>query len=350
MKTEASAASGSQPATGGAETQNPVEVEAQKQPEVAENEKTRKEYDSRSKVWQHFEKIFEKGKLVKARCVYCAKIVHADSKINGTSSCRSHMLRCRKNPNPKSSRQSLLTLQPDVHSCDNVGVIGTWSFDQEAIRNALANMVIVDELPFKFVEAEGFKQFMSVACPRFKIPSRWTISRDCFNAFVEAKLNLKNFFMNHCQSQRVSITTDTWTSIQRINYMCITAHYIDLDWKLNKKIISFVPVTSHRGEYIAKGLENCLLDWGLKQIFTVTVDNASSNDTAIGFLKKKLLSWGSSAVKLKYVHMRCIAHILNLVVNEGLKEAGNSVKRVKEAVRYVRNSPVRLTNFMNLLT
>ena len=125
METEASVSSGSQPATGGAETQNPVEVEALKQPKVAENDKKRKNTDSRSKVWQHFDKMFEKGKLVKARCVYCAKIVHADSKINGTSSCRSHILRCRKNPNPKSSRQSLLTLQPDVHSCENVGVIGT---------------------------------------------------------------------------------------------------------------------------------------------------------------------------------------------------------------------------------
>ena len=96
-----------------------------------------------------------------------------------------------------------------MHSCDNVGVIGTWSFDQEAIRNALANMVIVDKLPFKFVEAEGFKQFMSVACPRFKIPSRWTVSRDCFNAYVKIKLNLKIFFMNHYQSQRVSITTNS---------------------------------------------------------------------------------------------------------------------------------------------
>ena len=63
------------------------------------------------------------------------------------------MLSCKKNPSPKSNRHSLLTLQPDVHSSDNVGVIGSWSFDQEAIRNALANMVIVDELPFKFVEA-----------------------------------------------------------------------------------------------------------------------------------------------------------------------------------------------------
>ena len=57
------------------------------------------------------------------------------------------------------------------------------------------------------------------------------------------------------------------------------------------------------------------------------------------------MSWGTSVVRLKYVHMRCIAHILNLVVNEGLKEAGRSVKRVREAVRYVRNSPARLHKF-----
>ena len=43
--------------------------------------------------------------------------------------------------------------------------------------------------------------------------------------------------------------------------------------------------------------------------------------------------------------MHCIAHILNLVVNEGLKEAGSSVKRVREAVRYVRNSLARLHKF-----
>ena len=43
--------------------------------------------------------------------------------------------------------------------------------------------------------------------------------------------------------------------------------------------------------------------------------------------------------------MRCITHILNLVVNEGLKESGMSVKRVRVVVRYVRNSPARLHKF-----
>ena len=85
----------------------------------------------------------------------------------------------------------------------------------------------------------------------------------------------------------------------KANYMCITAYFIDNEWKLHKKILSFVPLTSYRGEYIAKAIENCLLDWGLKNVFTVTVDNASSNNTALSYFRKKILSWGTSSVRAK---------------------------------------------------
>ena len=92
-----------------------------------------------------------------------------------------------------------------------MGVMGTWKFDQDLIRSALAKMIALDELPIRFVEGDGFRNLMSIACPRFKIPSRWTVSRDIFNIFVEERLNLKKIFKSNCQ--RVCLTTDTWTSI-----------------------------------------------------------------------------------------------------------------------------------------
>ncbi|KAF2288802.1 hypothetical protein GH714_014265 [Hevea brasiliensis] len=88
-------------------------------------------------------------------------------------------------------------------------------------------------------------------------------------------------------------------------------------------------------------VESCLLIWGIKRVFTVTVDNASSNDVAIAYLKKKIVGWGFSILNCKYLHMRCIAYIINLVVTDGLKETNVSVKRVREAVRYIRQSPAR---------
>ena len=127
----------------------------------------------RSRVWEHFEQIKDdKGNAVRAKCLYCAKIFACVPKRHGTSSLRNHMLSCMKNPYNKDSKQVLLTFKPDNASSDSVGVVATWKFDQEAIRKALCNLLIQDELPFKFVEGEGFKNFMIIVCPRFKVPSR----------------------------------------------------------------------------------------------------------------------------------------------------------------------------------
>nr|KYP60303.1 Putative AC transposase [Cajanus cajan] len=43
--------------------------------------------------------------------------------------------------------------------------------------------------------------------------------------------------------------------------------------------------------------------------------------------------------------MRCCAHILNLVVNDGLKDVHNSIASIRTAVRFVRSSPQRLAKF-----
>ncbi|CAN0898810.1 Zinc finger BED domain-containing protein RICESLEEPER 2 [Linum grandiflorum] len=46
--------------------------------------------------------------------------------------------------------------------------------------------------------------------------------------------------------------------------------------------------------------------------------------------------------------MRCIAHIVNLIVGVGLQEMGISVRRVREAVRWVCASPAREQNFKEI--
>ena len=82
---------------------------------------------------------------------------------------------------------------------ENMGVLGIWIFDQEVIRKKLFEMITIDELSFKFFEEEGFKKFMSVCCPRFNVLSRWIVSQDYFNLYVEERLKLKYFFREHCQ-------------------------------------------------------------------------------------------------------------------------------------------------------
>ena len=102
--------------------------------------------------------------------------------------------------------------------------------------------------------------------------------------------------------------------------MCLIIHFLDIEWNLNKKILNFFPISSHRGDAIGKVIEKCLRDWGIDRIFIVTIDNASSNDVAISYLKKKLNQSRISIIQDKYLHMRCTAHIINLIVSKGLKE------------------------------
>nr|XP_016456279.1 PREDICTED: zinc finger BED domain-containing protein RICESLEEPER 2-like [Nicotiana tabacum] len=85
---------------------------------------------------------------------------------------------------------------------------------------------------------------------------------------------------------------------------------------------------------MAKVIANCLLEWKLDKVFTVTVDNASSNDVTVKELSKQLDMWKTNSMGGKHLHVRCMAHILNLIVKDGLKEIYVSVKRVRQAVRW----------------
>ncbi|KAL2480617.1 Zinc finger BED domain-containing protein DAYSLEEPER [Abeliophyllum distichum] len=100
---------------------------------------------------------------------------------------------------------------------------------------------------------------------------------------------------------------------------------------------------SVKGETIGKVIESCLHEWGIERVFTITVDNASADETAINDVKRKMLGWGNDGCILdgRYMHMRCCAHIVNLIVCEGLKEAHDSIVSIRNTVKYVKSSPAR---------
>jgi hypothetical protein len=155
--------------------------------------------------------------------------------------------------------------------------------------------------------------------PRLRVPSHITVQRDCLKLYEEKKTLLHN--------KMVCLTIDTWISIQNLNYMCITAHFIGCDWKLHKKIIKFCLVSNHKGETIECVLENALIEWGIDSIFTITVDNAVPNDVGVEHMKKRIKDKDSAVLGGEFLHMRCVAHILNLVVKEGLVELEDSIKK-----------------------
>ncbi|XP_073368017.1 zinc finger BED domain-containing protein RICESLEEPER 2 [Aegilops tauschii subsp. strangulata] len=312
-------------------------------PEAAQDDKPkgRKQMASRSQIWEHFTKVFDdKGLVKEGKCKYCGRPIQATTSINGTTAMRRHFGTCKRSPNKKMDpNQTTLQATPGDG-------INTWRYDAKKVRKAFAVMVMEDELPFAFGEKSGFRKFISVACPRFSPPSRRTCTRDTVKIYLDEKCKLKKFFKENCGS--VCVTTDCWTSQQQDGYMVVTAHFIDEEWKYHKKIIKFIMVKGHKGKDLGKNLQRCLMEWGLERVMTVTVDNASNNDGSIVHLRKCMVEAKTSIAAGKFLHMRCAAHIVNLIVQDGLKEVELSIKRVRAAVRSIKNGTSRLVKFKEL--
>ncbi|CAN1279080.1 Zinc finger BED domain-containing protein RICESLEEPER 2 [Linum perenne] len=73
--------------------------------------------------------------------------------------------------------------------------------------------------------------------------------------------------------------------------MCLTAHFIDDNWNLQRRILNFTCIPSHTSATIGSTIETNLIDWGIEKVLTITVDNASSNDVGMQYLKRSFINW-----------------------------------------------------------
>ncbi|KAK3211840.1 hypothetical protein Dsin_016546 [Dipteronia sinensis] len=144
---------------------------------------------------------------------------------------------------------------------------------------------------------------------------------------------------------RVAITTDMWTSSTKMGYMVVTMHFIDKSWVLHSRIMRFIHVLSpHDAESLSDQLVKCLFDWNVdRKLSAIAVDNCSTNDSMIDKIKNKfsdkLLLGG------KFFHMRCCAHILNLVVRDGLKVITDGIEKIRDSVCFWTASSKRIEAF-----
>ena len=90
----------------------------------------------------------------------------------------------------------------------------------------------------------------------------------------------------------------------------------------------------HTAEVISEVLYEALVEWNLdEKITTVTLDNCSTNDALIPKLVKKI-GKGKLLLESKLLHMRCCAHILNLIVKDGLDVIQLAIAKIRDSVAF----------------
>nr|GMD82403.1 zinc finger BED domain-containing protein RICESLEEPER 2-like [Ipomoea batatas] len=66
--------------------------------------------------------------------------------------------------------------------------VKTWKFDNEVARKGLAHMIVIDELPFCYVEKEGFRTYIDLITPLgYQLPSKRTLTKDIFELYIELR-------------------------------------------------------------------------------------------------------------------------------------------------------------------
>ena len=195
-------------------------------------------------------------------------------------------------------------------------------YDEKVMLSELARYITHKEQPISMGNCISFARLVIRGCgqPMYKRFHHRKMVNEIKNQFTDRKNELRAIFA--IATNKVSITSDIWTAGKHgLGYSCITGHWIDANWVLQKRIISFRVLDSpHTAIIIYRSIMEVLEEYNLKRdlqnkIFSISFDNASNNIASIDHFKRSLNPIMDGAM----FHQKCACHIINLVVKAGLK-------------------------------
>ena len=315
----------------------------------------------RSLVWKFLVQNEEKTTVTCTKCKLIMKHVTTGTQ-GGTGRLRTHLRKCNKEfarlddieranrngiPQPENSMGAggSNMVQSELNMTNPASRSTHRTYSKEKDRRELAKMVAVCGLPFSFPSHPGFIQYIrELYNPDYEGIPRSTIKSDLFKYQKEYCHFLRCLFVYY--DGRLSITSDMGRSPNGNDYFTITVHWIDHEWNMQKRILGYKYVEETKtGSYIATKISSILQFYGIcDKIMSVTLDNASNNLKAIDYLKCRLCPIDNDSF-----HIKCAAHVYNLIVKDGISQFGISCEKIRLACNWIFKAKIkaRITEFKN---
>ncbi|XP_019452679.1 PREDICTED: zinc finger BED domain-containing protein DAYSLEEPER-like isoform X1 [Lupinus angustifolius] len=221
------------------------------------------------------------------------------------------------------------------------------TFDQDRCRRDIARMIIMHDYPLHMVEHPGFVAFVQNLQPQLNTVTFNSVQGDCVATYLMEKQNLTKYFEG--LPGRVCLTLDIWTSSQSVGYVFITGHFVDSDWKLQRRILNVVMEPYPDSDSaISHAVDACLSDWNLEgRLFSITCSQALSA-VAHENLRPLLSVKNSLILNGQLLVGNCIAHTVRYVANDLLSSAQGTVNKIRDSVKYVKTSQSHEDKFLQL--
>lgn len=180
----------------------------------------------RSPAWESFDLLpMGEDKKKRAKCKSCGIIYACDSRY-GTGNLLNHAKNCLKKSH--GDVKQLLMSSSGLRSSQ---------FDHVKFRDLIIEAIIKHNFPFSFVEYNAIRALFAYISHDIKLPCRNTIKACVLRMFKSEKQKLQSLLSS--VQGRICLTSDLWTSVCTNGYLALTAHFVDQDWRLNKRVINF---------------------------------------------------------------------------------------------------------------
>ncbi|XP_072092378.1 zinc finger BED domain-containing protein RICESLEEPER 3-like [Arachis hypogaea] len=174
-----------------------------------------------SDVWNFFKKLGpDKDGEERAECKGCKKVFKAGGKRYGTSTIKWHLDSCTQIKH-EDIGQTIAELQLKMNSL---------KIDSGVARDMFAGYVVAGDKPFNMVDDRRFRNWVKYISPTLKLPSRNTVKTDIVKVHKREAAKLKKILVSI--PNRICLTSDLWTSSTNEGFICLTAHFVDENWKL----------------------------------------------------------------------------------------------------------------------
>ncbi|KAJ5318500.1 hypothetical protein N7476_004920 [Penicillium atrosanguineum] len=154
-----------------------------------------------------------------------------------------------------------------------------------------------------------------------------TVVRRIDADFDRCRIQLIDELTRTCST--IALSLDVWTSKNHKAILGVIGHWVSTDFKYQERVLEFTELAgSHSGENMAETLQKMLVELQIEEkLLTITADNASNNETLVSELYFNLLEKYNSEDsnlpdkgRLRFQgidsYIRCLAHVLNLIVRD----------------------------------